>query len=421
MKKQCEISLILLLAGLLGTAAAAQRPSRISLKDAIRLALRHNHALIAAAGNIGQAQAEEITANLRPNPQLTADALYVPIFSPSHFSTNYLNNTQEFDIGVSYLWERGNKRQHRLAAAKTQTAVVRESYLDARRGLIYAVGQQFVAALLAKSSLQFARRDLASFQRTLQISQARYQAGEISEGDYLKIQLQQLQFQTDVSNAELAWAQARAGLRALLGENTLARHFTIVGHLRYVPITLGRAGLEALALKQRPDYLAALDGIPAAQAQYGLAKADAKQDVTEGMQYTHTGGVNEAGFTFNIGIPIFDRNQGEILRTRLAIGQARQAADAVGDQVLADVRTAWATVHSAAQVVKIYQTGYLQEARSSRDISAYAYQHGAVSLLNFLDAERSYRNVQLSYRQALANALLAREQMFDAVGTRKLP
>ncbi len=412
----------LLLAGFgLAATAAAQRPARISLAQAIQLALTHNPALLAAYSNVAQSRAEEITANLRPNPQLNFQALYVPLFSPSHFTSDFLNNTQEFDLGVSYLWERGRKRQHRLAAARTATRVVRESYLDARRGLAYAVAQQFIAALLAQSSLQFAQRDLSSFERTLAISRSRYRAGQISEGDYLKIKLQQLQFQTDVSAAELAQAQARAGLRQLLGENTLARGFSVVGQLAATPITAGRADLEALALKRRPDYLAALAGVPAAQAQYGLARADARQDVTESAAYTHTGGLNEAGFTASIGLPVFNRNQGEIARTRLAIGQARQAAEAVGDQVLADVRNAWATLRSSNQVVRLYQAGYLQAARQSLAISTYAYQKGAVSLLNFLDAERSYRNVQLSYRQALANAMLAEEQMRNAVGARKLP
>lgn len=409
------------LAALFALAAAAQRPARITLNQAIQLALLHNHALLAQASNIAQSRAEEITANLRPNPQLSWDALYVPIFSPGHFTSNFLNNVQEFDIGVSYLWERGNKRQHRLAAAQTQTAVTRESYLDARRGLVYAVAQQYVAALLAQSTLRFARRDLASFEHTLNISRNRYRAGQISEGDYLKIKLQELQFQTDVSAAELASAQARAGLRALLGERTLARRFAVLGHLQFRPLRAGRQGLEALALKRRPDYLAAREGIAAAQAQFGLAHANARQDVTESMSYTHTGGISEAGFAVNIGLPIFNRNQGEILRTHLAIAQARQAAAAAGDQVLADVRNAWAALADSSRVVGLYQSGYLREARQSRDISAYAYQRGAASLLNFLDAERSYRNVQLAYRQTLANAMLAREQMRNAVGVRKLP
>ena len=185
---------------LAGGMAVGQSPTLISLDQAIDLALAHNHSLKASRTQILQNQAQEITANLRPNPTLGVDTQFVPFFSPQYFSSDNLNLTQQFDIGLSYLFERGRKRQHRLQAARDQTAVTRAQISDAERTLIFNVGQEFVSVLLAESTLQFALQGLKGFQQTVDISQEQFKAGYIGEGYYLKIKLQLLQFQTDVSS-----------------------------------------------------------------------------------------------------------------------------------------------------------------------------------------------------------------------------
>src|SRR6185295_4128771 len=194
-----------------------QNTTVITLDQAIDLALAHNHSIKATRTLILQNQAQEITANLRPNPSFGADSQFIPIFSPQDFSVDTLNVTQQFDIGIGYLFERGHKRQRRLQAARDQTAVTRAQVADAERGLAFNVGQQFVSVLLAESTLQFAQQDLQDFQQTVDIANAQYKAGDISQGDLLKIKLQVLQFQTDVSSARLAKVQALVGLRQLLG------------------------------------------------------------------------------------------------------------------------------------------------------------------------------------------------------------
>src|ERR1700685_1187606 len=201
---------------LLDGAVSAQNTTLISLDQAIGLALAHNHSIRATRTLILQNQAQEITANLRPNPTLGADSQFVPFFSPQDFSGDNLNETQQFDIGIGYLFERGHKRQRRLQAARDQTAVTRAQVTDAERTLAFNVGQQFVSVLLAESTLQFALQDLKSFEQTVNIAEAQYKAGAISEGDYLKIKLQLLQFQTDVSSARLAQVQALVRVCVLL-------------------------------------------------------------------------------------------------------------------------------------------------------------------------------------------------------------
>jgi cobalt-zinc-cadmium efflux system outer membrane protein len=401
--------------------AVGQSKTLITLEEAINLALAHNHSIKATRTLILQNQAQEITANLRPNPVLGVDSQFVPFFSPQDFTGDNLDQTQQFDIGLSYLFERGHKRQHRLQAARDQTAVTRAQVADAERTLAFAVGQQFVSVLLAESTLQFAQQDLKDFQQTVDVSQEQLKAGYIGEGDFLKIKLQLLQFQTDVSSARLAREQALVGLRQLLGYDAVPADYDVVGDLSYWPLKASLDDLKAQALRERPDFRSAELGITAARSQFLLAKANAKVDVNGTYNFTHVAGQNTASLFANFDLPIFNRNQGEIARTKYAITQAEEQRESASDTVLSDVANAYEAVRSNDEIVQLYTSGYLQQAKDSRDISEYAYKRGAASLLDFLDAERSYRSTQLAYRQALASYMTALEQLKEATGTRKLP
>lgn len=416
-RKYCMAAAVALLAG----SAAAQAPSRISLDEAVQLAVQHSHALKAARSTIQQSEAQELTAGLRPNPTLSGDGLYFPLFNPGQFSSDFVNEVQQFDLGFGWLWERGGKRGWRLRAARDATAVTRSQVSDAERTLVFNVAQQFINAQLAGSNLALAQQDLQSFQQTVKIGEEQYKAGAISEGDFLKIKLQLLQFQTDVSAAEVAKVQALASLRQLLGYDTVARDFDVVGELQYTPLKINEDDVKLLAMKNRPDLLAARRGVTAAQSQVGLARANAKVDVTTGVQYTHITGFSAMDFNFSVPLPLFDRNQGEVARTKFAVTQARETESAAVDTVLSDVTSAWAAYDVSRRVVNLYTQGYRKAAQESRDISQYAYQRGAASLLDYLDAERSYRATELAYRQALAQYMLSVEQLKQAAGTRSLP
>jgi cobalt-zinc-cadmium efflux system outer membrane protein len=408
---------LLLLAG----AVTGQNTTRITLDQAVDLALAHNHSLKATQTLILQNQAQEITANLRPNPTLGVDTQFIPFFSPQDFSGENLDETQQFDIGISYLFERGHKRQRRLQAARDQTAVTRAQVADAERTLAFNVGQQFVSVLLAESTLQFALEDLKGFQQTVDISETQLKAGYIGEGDYLKIKLQLLQFQTDVSSSRLAKKQALVGLREFLGYNAVPADFDVVGDLEYRQLKGDLEDLQVRALRERPDFRAAELGITAAQSQIQLAKANAKVDVNGTYDFTHVSGENTASIFANFELPVFNRNQGEIARTGYAFTQAQEQQQSASDTVLSDVANAYEAVRSNEEVVQLYTSGYLKQAQDSRDISEYAYKRGAASLLDYLDAERSYRAVELAYRQALAAYMTALEQLKEAEGTRNLP
>jgi cobalt-zinc-cadmium efflux system outer membrane protein len=401
----------------------ADRPAatQITLEQAISMALANSPAIKAARTQIQQSQAQEITANLRPNPTLNWDSQFIPVFSPGDFSSDTLNNLQQFDIGVGYLFERGHKRQNRLQAARDQTAVTAAQVADTERTLVFNVAQQFINVLLANSTLQFAQEGLKSFQETVNISEQRYRAGDISEGDFLKIKLQLLQFQTDVSSARVAKVQALGSLRQLIGYASLPHAYDVVGKLDYQPLTAALSDLQAKALAERPDLQAAKKGVKAANSQISLAKADAKVDFNASASYSHVSGASSTSLFFNVPLPFFNRNQGEIARTKFALTQAELTARAAEDTVLTDVTNAYEAASSNQDVVKLYLSGYLKQAQDSLDISQYAYKGGAATLLDFLDAERSYRSTQLAYRQAVANYMLSLEQLRQAIGTRSLP
>jgi cobalt-zinc-cadmium efflux system outer membrane protein len=401
--------------------STASASARISLDDAIRLALLHNHALQAMRTTIQQSLAGEITANLRPNPTLGLDAQFLPIFQPNKLDADYLDQSAQFDAGIGYLFERGKKRQHRLQAAKDQTSVVRSLVTDNERQMVFNVSQQFVDVLLAESTLEFAQQDLDSFQKTVDISKERFRAGDMSEGDFLKIKLQLLQFQSDVSAAKLAKLQSLAALRQLLGFETVPDDYDVQGTLDYQPVHADLNGLKNVAALNRPDLRAAQQSVTAAESQYALQKANGKMDITGTFNYSHTAGASSGSFFYSMPLPIFNRNQGEIERAQYAITQAREQASETTQQVSTDVATAFANLQTNDQIIQLYQGGYVDQAKQSRDISEYAYRKGAASLLDYLDSERTYRANQLAYRQALASYMLALEQMRQATGTRNLP
>ncbi len=431
-----SVSLLLAVGIALTQLAAAQvqgpvqGPVRITLDEAVQLALQHNHNQLALMTTIQQSQAEEITQGLRPNPALFADWEYLPLGSPSHQNSNlysgvstpdYLNNNTEGDIGLSYLIERGGKRRDRLQAQKDITAQTKSLVADNGRGLTFQVATLFYSAQLAESTLELAEKDLKSFQQTVDISEAQYKDGGLSENDYLMIKLQLLQFEGDEEQAQLAKVQSLSDLRQLLGYESVSEDYDVVASFDYQPVKVNLDDLKLKALQNRPDLRAAQQGVTAANSQLVLQKANGKQDLTVQGNYSHTGGINAASVYGSIPLAIFNRNQGEIARARFAIAQAEEQEKATNGQALTDVYDAYQGLRSNDKIVQLYLSKYLDVASRSRDISEYAYHRGGASLLVFLDAERNYRATQLAYRQALASYLMALEQLREAVGVRTLP
>ncbi len=395
--------------------------SRLTLDDAIRLALEHNQSLRAQRLAIDQAKANEITAALKPNPVFSNTNEDFPFLSPDYLTLENLRTNQEFTLSTSYAIERGGKRMKRVQVAKDTTDVAIKTVADNERQLKFQVAQAFINVLLANSNLEFARENLKNFVQVVEINKRRLDAGDISESDYLKIKLQQLQFEQDLSSARIALVQGKAALRQLVGYDTVPEDFDVIGELKHARYQATQKDLENEALLSRPDYLAAQSSVKLANDTVTLAYGNRARDLTVESEYKRSGFINGLGFGFSIELPVHDRNQGEIARSKAASSQALESAEAVRVGVLTDVRSAYAGYQTAEEVASLFETGYLDQASQSRDISNYAYQRGAASLLDLLDAERSYRETQLAYRQALAAYMTSTEQINFVVGKKVMP
>jgi outer membrane protein, heavy metal efflux system len=401
-------------------APASQGPVKITLDDAIQLALKHSHALLALQTTIQQNEALETQANLRPNPTIFGDWDYLPL-TGSEWNTTYLHDETEADLGLSYLFERGQKRQHRLQAARDTTAQTRSLVADNERTLTFNVAAQFVSVQLAESTLELATKDVQSFQQSVDISEITYKAGGMSEDDLIKIKLQLLQYQSDYEQAMLAKDQGLDDLRNMIGYDAVSPDYDVAGPFDYKPLNASLEDLQMKALQNRPDLRAAQQGVTAATSEWQLQKADGKVDVTGQANYSHVNGINAYSVYVSVPLPIFNRNQGNIAQSRFAITQAQEEEKGTSDRTMTDVHDAYVGLKENDRIIVLYRSGYLDMAEKDREISKYAYDHGAASLLDWLDAERNYRATQLAYRQSLASYLTALEQLREAVGTRTLP
>jgi cobalt-zinc-cadmium efflux system outer membrane protein len=393
------------------TPAAA--PKLLSQDDAIRIALIYNQSLRANRTNIDQSKAQEVTALLKPNPTFSTLVDTIPLFSPSTIRFS----TQVYSEALSYTVERGGKREKRGVVAKDNTEAAAQTVADNERTLRFQVAQAFINVLLAKSVLQLAEEDLASFSHEVELNHARLVAGDLAEGDYLKLSLQKLQFEQDVSAAKLGLVQARVTLRQQLGYQSVPDDFDVTGSLTHNKQLVTLEELQRSALANRPDLQSAHTGVKLANDTVSLAYGNRARDWTWSGDYTNqNGGTNGVGVSFSIDLPIHDRNQGEIARSKAAVRQSVETEAGAQAGVLTDVVNAYYGLKSNAEIVTLYESGYLDQATQSRDISTYAYQRGAATILDVLEAERSYRATQLAYRQALAAHMIAAEQVNQAVG-----
>ena len=408
---------------IIGVASAQAPPAAvpqnlISMDDAVRIALAYNQSLRAQRLNIDQNKAEEITAALKPNPTFTTLVDTIPLFSPQMIRFN----TQIYSESLAYTYERGGKREKRLSVARDNTDVSTRTVTDNERQLRFQVVQAFINVLLAKSVLQLAKDDLANFSQEVDLNHARMVAGDLAEGDYLKISLQKLQFQQDVSSAELSLVQAKATLRQLLGYKSVTDNFDVTGALAHRKQVVQLSDLEQQALAARPDLQAAHSSVKLANDTVSLAFGNRAKDWTWASDYTYqsigpNGTGNAIGFSLSFDVPIHDRNQGEIARSQAAVRQAVETESSAEVGVRTDVTNAYYGLQTNEQIVSLYESGYLDQATQSRDITTYAYGRGAATVLDVLDAERSYRATQLGYRQAIAAYMIAAEQVNEAVGT----
>jgi cobalt-zinc-cadmium efflux system outer membrane protein len=394
----------------------------LSLDDAVRLALAHNQALLAQRLSIDISKADEVTAGLKPNPNVALGFDGIPV-APSQFNATFFRDVAQYTAAVSYTFERGGKRTERVVTAKDSTDVTAKSVADAERQLRFQTIQDFINVQLAKSTLDLARQDLASFSSTVETSRARVTAGDLAEGDFLQISLQKLQFEQDVSAAELSLIQSKATLRQALGYDTVADDFDVAGDLTHLPITVTLDALTQAALATRPDLQSAERSLKLATDQVDLAIANRARDINGNANYSRNaiGPDSVLGVGVAFDLKVHDQNQGNIAHARIAVDQATETEAATRAQVLTDVVSAFAQYQTNDKVLALFESGYLDQAKQSLDIATYVFQRGAGSLLDLLNAERTYRSTELSYRQALAAYVTSIFQLNFVVGRQVVP
>ena len=395
---------------------APQSPPQVWTWEQVKGRLElNNPTLLAGRLNISEFRADEITAHLRPNPTLGLLSDQIDPFNlgPSHGAFAYLLPS----ANVSYLYERAHKRQLRTESAKKGTAIAVSQQDDLERGLLYNLRSAFVQTLQAKAVLGVSKENLDYYDHLLKISRDRYQAGDIAQIDLDRLELQRVQYESDVQTATVNLRTQKIQMLTLLNDRTPVEQFDIVGVFDSTDPLDDLDAYRRMALDTRPDLKAAVEAVDKAQTDYKLAVANGSTDPTISFDVGRNPPID---IYFGVGVDfplrIFDRNQGNKLHTKLDITRQEKLKDAAQAQVFSDVDTAYATLTSNLTLLRAYKQKYLEQAVRVRDTILFSYQHGGASLLDFLNAESDYRSVQLSYVNLMGSYLTAAAQLNQAVG-----
>jgi cobalt-zinc-cadmium efflux system outer membrane protein len=377
--------------------------------------------------NIDESRAAEITASLRPNPSVTAllDQLnpFSTIPSPVSGLDVYrpLTNTLPFG-SVSYLVERQRKRELRTQSAKKSTDIAESTYSDQMRTLLFNLRNAFVQVLQAKAVKANATQNLDSWDRELSVNRMRFKSGDLAEVDLNRLELQRVQFESDLETAIVNLRTAKIQMLTLLNDRTPIDQFDVTGPFDFSDRILPLDELRTMALESRPDLRAAAQSVELAKTNYQLAVANGSTDPTFSMDFARNPPIPVyLGMSVSIPLRIFDRNQGEKARTQIDIGRNERLREAAQATVFGDVNSAWATLVSALNLLRPYRDKYLRLSEDTRNKIAFSYQNGGASLLDYLDAEKAYRDTRLAYLNLVGSYLTAAAQMNMAVGREVVP
>ena len=379
-----------------------------------------NPALRADADNVDEMRAEEITAYLRPNPQFTLSVDGNQVAPHNGVWTPFKGTTEQPNF--SYLHEREHKRELRLESAQEGTRITQSQHEDLERNMVFALRTAFVGTLEAKFVLDLARADLDYYDHIIEISRARFNAGNLAQIDLDRIELLRVQYESEIETAIVNLRTAKIQLLQLLNDRTPVDQFDVTGPFDYSDALQPLETYRDAALAARPDLQAALQTIQQSVTNHKLAVANGSTDPTFAGWFTNNSSTNNPngpdtiGASVSIPLRIFDKNQGEKKRTQIDVDRSRQAEQAARAQVFSDVDTAYELVRSNIALLKPYKAKYNDQALRVRDTVTFAYEHGGASLMDFLNAQSDYRQVQLAYAQLLGAYLTASGQLNLAVG-----
>jgi cobalt-zinc-cadmium efflux system outer membrane protein len=371
--------------------------------------------------NIQESKAGEITAYLRPNPNLSLSLDQLAPFSGNPYRP--FAAALPF-VAFDYLHERQQKRELRLESAQQGTAIAESQQEDLERNLLFNLRSAFVQTLQAKALLANAKENLDYFDKELVINRDRFRTGDLARVDLDRISLQRVQYESDYQTALVNARSAKITMLMLLNERTPVDQFDIAGPFAFQERIMVLDEFHNIALAARPDLRAALQAVEKAGTDHKLAVANGSTDPTFGMDLARNPPIPlYIGLSINIPIRIFDRNQGEKARTQIDIAHAQRQKDAAQAQVFSDVDSAYFTVVSSANLLRPYAgpDGYLELAKRIRDTISFSYQRGGAALVDYLDAQRDYRATEVAYLTLVGSYLTAAAQLNMAVGREAIP
>ncbi len=393
-------------------------PQRLSVEEAVELAIAQNPLIAAARGLVSAAEAERLEAQLRPNPVMSFESEGYPLFESPHPS---FIDTQELTVRFDQELETAGRRGHRMAAADSAIEVARLTLRNRARGLALAVRRAYFQLVLAQADRQVARTSLEEIDRVLSLSRERARIGEIARADVRRLEVERLRFADDVFSAELALKNAGSTLLALLAAEDLSQPIEASDPLSMPEARVVSAGLtsEARALDAlagRPDLLAAHAEADRAETQTRLQRALRSPNVTVGGGYRRDFGANAIAFGVTVPLPLWNRNQGGLARAEAERQLAMHNLAAVELEVRLDVQQAVNALETARARAEYIEGQVLGSARESRDVVSESYRLGAVDLIDFLDAQRAFRDTLRTYNRALFEYHVGLFELEAAIG-----
>jgi cobalt-zinc-cadmium efflux system outer membrane protein len=395
-------------------------PARLSLEDALRLATERNPNLAAARNSVEIAEAGRVDARLRPNPAFTFESGSYPLFESPRPS--FIGN-QEMTLRLDQEIELAGRRRLRTQAAETGVSTAEAGFDDQRRRLDFDVRRAYFAVVLAKADVEVSQVALEEIDRVIGLNRARYEQGEISGGELRRVQVERLKFVDDVFAAQLALKNARSALLALFNAPDLSVEFDVTEPLNIKAPGAGAAqaqlepvSLRTQALSSRPDLLAAQRAVQRADTETSLQRALRTPNITVGGGYRRDFGSDGVVFGVTVPLPFSNRNQGGIARAEAERRQAANLATATAVGVALDVQQAINAVEISRARVQYIEGEYLAPARESRDIVLAAYRLGTADLIDFLDAQRAFRDTARTYNRALYDQRVSLFQLSAATG-----
>ncbi len=368
------------------TSAPAQR-RMITIKDAVSIFMQQNLQLVAARYDIDTADAEKLTARLRPNPQLTLGLSGLPLNLSGPFISE-----QTYSYGISQTIELGGKRSKRIASADANSEVARGQFQMVVWQLTNDLKRKFYTVVLDQSLLDLAKQNQTTFAEIVKHTTELLNAGEISGLDLERLEVEKLKFDSDVANAERDYEVAVRDLRFTLGGDYRAMEIDVTGSIDFEPYQFSFSDLREKALAARPDLKAAQLSERAADANIRLQNAQRVPDLTvgPGINQVPTGG---STYTFGIGIalPVSDRNQGERAKALIEKQKAQNQENLITNQVLSDVDKALVAFESQRRRVELYRTGVIAKVNNIQNLTEISLKAGESSLLDLLDTATPLR------------------------------